>query len=521
MENPTNPKFSLISNLPIELLNCVFSHFCSHCHSPESVKYPEIHHAYEYEFGFGPRDLLALTQTSKRCRRAAMPILFHLVGSGITTRYKLQVLDRDRDLAQDVKILHLPYHMTDECRSVLYKIACRLAGTSMSFRLALEDPYYIQINTLLGLASNLQGLTIGFSDEGINLDFFSKILTQRGSESSFKNLKYLELEAGDFVTFSTAGPGLSLLLQQSPQLETLVLRGVEQAEFPSYGPEFNNPKCNIVLQNLNELQIHGWSFREGCNDVHPLFKILHMAKRLTSFKYVIDKGPGSYSEERPQVHHAAPKTLLRYLNSEKLQQLHLDFKLESTGPHILGLASYFDLRDPPAFHSTIITREQLSRFTNLTSLTLDPLCFCRHVSEGTLGRQKFSHQKTCLTDLLTPSIRDLTLLIKGDDMRWICWDDIIYLGQKAREGAFPGLQTVKAEIPLLGSRFRGCWDDDWNDQHMHKIPKPFKTPEEEFRAAFEGSGVVAKIEGRWGGCHCGKCEPRVYVPLDCFVIEES
>ncbi|KAL6920622.1 hypothetical protein FSST1_004648 [Fusarium sambucinum] len=521
MENSANPQFNLINDLPTELLNYVFSHFCFHCHSLESLKYPEIHFSYEYEFGFGPRDLLALTQTSKRCRRVAMPILFHLVGSGITTRYKLQVLDRDRDLAQDVKILHLPCRMTDECRSVLYKIADRLAGTSMSYRLALEDPCYIQTNTLLGLASNLQGLTIGFSYKGINLDFLGKILTQRGSEAGFTNLKYLKLEADDFVTFSVAGPGLSLLLQQSPQLEILVLRGVEQAEFPSYGPEFNNPKGNIVLQNLKELQIRGWSFREGCSDVHPLFKILHTAKRITSFTYVAGKGPGSYSDERPHAHHAAPKKMLRYLNSEKLQHLHLDFKLESTGPHILGLTSYFDLRDPPAFQSTIITREQLSRFTNLNSLTLDPLCFCRHVSEGTLDRQKFDHQMTCLTDLLTPSIRDLTLLIKGDDMRWICWDDIIYLGQKAREGAFPGLKRVTAEIPSLGSRFRGRWDDDWNDQHIHKIPKPFKTPEEEFHAAFEGSGVTAKIEGRWGGCRCGKCKPRVYVPLDCFEIEET
>ncbi|KAG8675896.1 hypothetical protein FPOAC2_01978 [Fusarium poae] len=521
MENPEKSQFNLINNLPTELLKYVFSRFCFHCHSPQSINDPEVNRTYAHELRLGSANLLALSQTSKRCRRIAMPILFHQVGSDITLRYMLQVLDRDRDLAPNIKILHLPYYMTDECRSVLYKTASSFAGMSMSYRLALEDPYDVQINTLLGLASNLQALTIRFSGEGINLDFFEKTLTQRGFKARFADLRYLELEADDFVTFSAAGSGLSFLLQQSPQLETLVLRGIEQAESPSYGPEFEDPKSNMALPNLKELQIRGWSFRESCNDRHPLLKLFHRAKNLTSFKYVIDKGPGSYSEERPQVHHVAPKYLLRYLNSEKLQYLHLDFKLNSTGPHILGLTTYFDLRDPPRFESTIITREQLGRFTNLTSLTLDPLCFCRHVSEGTLDRQKFDHQKTCLTDLLTPSIRDLTLLLKGDDMRWICWDDILYLGHKAREGALPELQTVTAEIPQLRSRYRGCWDDDWNNQHMHKILKPFKTPEEEFHAAFEGSGVVAKIEGRWGGCYCGQCEPRVYVPLDCFVIEES
>jgi hypothetical protein len=114
----------------------------------------------------------------------------------------------------------------------------------------------------------------------------------------------------------------------------------------------------------------------------------------------------------------------------------------------------------------------------------------------------------------------LTLLLKGDDMKWICWDDVLYLGQKAKEGVFPELEKVNAEIPCLGTRYRGCWDDDWNNQHVHKIPKPFRTPEEEFYAAFEGSGVVAKIEGRWRGCNCGKYIPHGYVPLDCFEIEE-
>ncbi|KAF4445535.1 hypothetical protein F53441_10732 [Fusarium austroafricanum] len=507
-----------------------------------------------------------------------MPILFHQLTAPLTTDYIFNGFDRDWEMTKSVKVLDLPLHSPSsrDWSPLLDGLADRLSNVSHKFIHLWEPETIVQTNLLLALCLNMERLKIQISGSlnspgFMYLSFLQEILKQRGSGPSLMNLRHLELEESDFGNFSDCGPELSCLLLESPGLKTLVLRGIEEDTIPDYGPVFQDPRCNIALENLTELQIDGWSFNEDRNrgpgpsftglkhlelnsrnlgrvsiagsglslllreapqlqtlvlygyahrrlkdydasfyepacdaalgslaelqilewcfsegdlDSLALSRIMGTARKLKRFKYLANSCSGrqeSWIEEPLAGTRLTACTFLEYLKqSSKMEHLSLNFAKNNRQFYRLPNLQF-------------ITPEQLNGFASLISFELDQSCFCQHL----LGRDRLGKEfekNTCLTDLILPTIRHLSIfLVKNEGWKspeWQSFDDVLYLGQRAVAGDFPTLQNIELHIDLSYCPGEDYLDNLVNDEAIHE---ELEQRSERLQETFFGSGVVTRF----------------------------
>ncbi|KAM0543252.1 hypothetical protein ACHAPJ_012397 [Fusarium lateritium] len=479
------PKF--LEDLPTEILNAVFTSFCSHCHRI----YP---HEASDEDKADVDALKALTQTSRRCRSVTLPILLHSPSRHLTSTYILGVFDHEPDLAQITKTLTLP--LSGPSTSINRPIVTRLAK-----RLSLEVPsstdlseYQDSVETglMLAFCSNLERLTLQISDsqgkaEKTSFEFLQRMLKLQ-LIPGFSKLRHLDIDTSKCKRFSIAGTELSLFLHESPVLETLVLRGTNGQRVPDDDYEFDIRRLTPALRNLKKLQILEWSFHGGTSDSVALGKILSLTLNLKSFKFTVDDG-GIWSDDgvpwggmEVRLFHIPPSRFIEFLKpvQSTLQHLSLNF----------GNKIYAGVYQSPDL--MLLSPPQMQSFTSLESLSLGLNCYCRHLFGCKKVGAKFD-EKTCLTELLPPTLRNLTVFFTGGS--WgECLPDVLYLGDRVVAGDFQNLQRVTIKAPVhYQMPCSDNWDDYWDNEELLKISRGMRNREAFLKDAFEGSSVVAEL----------------------------
>ncbi|KAF4962058.1 hypothetical protein FSARC_9848 [Fusarium sarcochroum] len=475
-----------IEDLPTEILSAVFTSFCSHCRPAYSR---------EGEDRANAETLKALTQTSRRCRSVSMPILFHNPNFHLSSTYVFGLLDHEPDLALFTKALNLPLSgpTTSSNHPMLTRLANRLSLEVPSESDLSDHAESIETSLLLALCPNMERLTLRISDsEGkaqkTSFEFLRHMLESRQSITGFPKLRHLEVDTSKCKRFSIAGTELSLFLQISPVLETLVLRGPNGHRVPDDDYKFDILKCSPALQNLKTLQILGWSFHGATSDSLALGKILNLTQNLKCFTFTTDD-EGIWSDEgvpwsdvQVRLFHIPPARFMEFLKPVQgtLQHLSLDF----------GNKMYAGRYLSPDM--VILSSQEIHIFPNLESLSLDLTCYCQH-RFGSHAIGSAFDEKRCLTEILPQTLRRLTVCL--NEKTWgECFPDVLYLGERAVAGDFPNLRQVTVKAPV---RYQmPCsdgWDDYWDNQELDKISKNMRKREGYVKEAFEGSGVVAEL----------------------------
>ncbi|KAF5022525.1 hypothetical protein F66182_5427 [Fusarium sp. NRRL 66182] len=340
----------------------------------------------------------------------------------------------------------------------------------------------METNVLLALCSKLERLTIHITDsEGkeqrTNFDLLHYLGRNHGTISGLAGLGHLEINTNKCNRFSIGDTEVPLFLQQSHRLETLVLRGPEGNRLPDDHLAFAIQRFQPGLQNLTRLQITSWSFFGVERDSYILGEMVKMAKNLTSFTFSTDSD-GTWGNHHIRPHHIPPARFIKLLKPLEgtLQDLSLDFDSK------IYASSY---QSPDLM---TISPQQIHKFARLESLKLDISCYCRHV----FGRKKIGSsfdQKTCLTDLLPLTVRNLSILFSEKGW-WECLPDFLYLGERVKAGEFPNLQRVRIDAPVCyETPCSNNWDDEWDNKRLGQISDILRGRKQEFKAAFAGSKV--------------------------------
>ncbi|KAJ4253409.1 hypothetical protein NW762_010567 [Fusarium torreyae] len=438
--------------------------------------------------------LKALTQTSRRCRSVAMPILFHSPSRCLSPTYFLGIVEHEPDLAHFTKVLTLP--LLGSSTSINRPILTRLAkGLSLEMSSSADLSDYqesVEIGLMLAFCSNLERLTLRITDsqgksEKTSFEFLQHILKLQ-LIPGLSNLRHLDIDTSKCKRFSIAGTELSLFLHESPVLESLVLRGTNGQRVPDDDYEFDIRRFAPALQNLKTLQILEWSFHGGTSDSVALGKILSLAQNLRSFTFIVDD-EGIWSDDGVpwggvdvRLFHIPPSRFIEFLKpvQSTLQHLSLNF----------GNKIYAGAYQSPDL--MLLSPQQMESFASLESLSLDLKCYCRHLFGCKKVGPKFE-EKTCLTELLPPTLRSLTVFFAGGG--WgECLPDVLYLGDRVVAGDFQNLQRVTIKAPVhYQMPCSDGWDDYWDNEELLKISKSMRNREAFVKDAFEGSGVVAEL----------------------------
>jgi len=276
--------------------------------------------------------------------------------------------------------------------------------------------------------------------------------------------------------------GTPLLLELSPRLEALVLRGRDGVKPKCLEKAFFAEKVRPALESLLEIQMIGWDLTRRGTDSYVLEQFLTSTKRLRTFMYLSSvKNPDLFSDwELGLFHYEHPprhliNILLRVQSS--LQHLTLDFGER-------GLT-----RDPSLdTHDIIIDCRQLKQFTNLETLEIDQFCYCPHQ----LGRPNRGQERTTyLADMLPITIRKLIISFPRYMGGHQCLDCILHLGQRVMVRDFPFVEHIEINARAITPAFdpsrlvaaMALVDDVERDITDHR----FRIEE-----AFMGSSVVIK-----------------------------
>ncbi|KAL4722989.1 hypothetical protein ACLX1H_010230 [Fusarium chlamydosporum] len=276
--------------LPTEIISCVFSQFCKHCtsHRPYTSK--------DEEQRIGIATLLALSMTSKRLRPLALTILFHQPSPGLNASYIVKMLDYEKDIGRNVKILELPIPGSsgNSNLAALKRIARRLLLDKGIYRQMRSDRESLATGLLLSLCPNVEWLAFRASDSKDReapIKVFLNIHGKRQGFSKFTKLRILLLDTTICRTFSIAGCELALFLRQSPRLKTLILTGTKQDRVPDNSNALDMAQCGPALESITKFYIEQWMLHDGKSrydgnsDRRTLKNILITARNLKSFTF--------------------------------------------------------------------------------------------------------------------------------------------------------------------------------------------------------------------------------------------
>ncbi|RFN45485.1 f-box domain protein [Fusarium flagelliforme] len=348
---------SRLENLPVEIVDRIFSQLCHHCNN----KYPETPTS---DHGRDNEALFQLTRTSRTCRSIALPFLFHSFYHYQEVTYIFKMFNWHQDFTQCTRALVLPFSST--CSDIPL-----VRGTAE--RLSLADPKAVDFVDLkpfdfaaisnhpsaeaslaLTLCSKVKRLQITLDTLDRNrasfkdtFHLFKRISGQRGTPAVLQSLKHLEVRTGFEPTDGIVASGIPLLLELSPRLEVLILR--DRGGFKPRCVEkcFFADRVRPALESLVEIQMIGWDLTRRNTDNLVLGEFLNATKRLKRFKYLSSVKNADFPSdwELGLLHHEYPprhliNMLLRVQSS--LQHLTLDFgerglTLCSTSLHLEGI----------------------------------------------------------------------------------------------------------------------------------------------------------------------------------------
>ncbi|KAG8671008.1 hypothetical protein FPOAC2_04315 [Fusarium poae] len=468
-----------IVRCPTEVLHHIFCLFCLHCHNTKCI--PE-----DVDQNADYKALLALTQTNKRWRTIAMPILFHYPNKHLSSTYLFNVLNCQPNLARCALSLDLSIsdnragrkHCSNDL--ITQMVAERVTKRSFPEPLVNKGQTSWESSLLLNLCSNITRLAIG--EEGA-LDLRRHNLSQWEGSKLPTHLKYLEINM--FIVSSWLCPILSSLLLASPELDTLVFRG--------YGTSLWRHDCELdvdtlrpVMERLTNIQLLGHTLGPEHQSAPILYPLIAAACNLRTFKYVLDAltccNWGFYSPNLAGPHyylHQSPSYIVGMLKAARnsLQHLTLDF-------------NRMRLRSESMF----ISPREIHQFVRLHTLEIDQNCYCRHQ----LGRERLGEgwdKATYLADFLPTTVRRLTIFWTPGAARCRCSGCILYLGKRAVAGHFPNLEIVQVDIPFISDKYV---THGFVPERTWKKLKKAHVKEEEInglriKEAFEGSGVETRI----------------------------
>jgi hypothetical protein len=410
--------------------------------------------------------LLALSQTSTTFRDIAQPLAYRMFDAVPNNYVKfVRTLVERPDLASHVKEIHEDTYeiggWSDEDDFDFLKTVA--VGLGMEdeqdpeFNSAVEDdlsPGQFSMEILLALVPNLEVLELCINAQGNYEETTFKHLQRRrnrvGPAAKLHHLRRLQIQP-DWqdhwgVWFST--PAVGVLLHMAPNLEHLAIvrnKGFDYEADADIPAIFPNPPLSLrTIQLRNCALSDEWSkpFVE---------RLIGFAPRLEHFYY---SAQVVYIGEMLGLHFS-PQEFVNCLRSRRKTLKTIDVDLEE---HMVD--SWAEL----------VTGDVLAEFENLEVLKLDDHAFCRHyVNPNTNNRHIIASRATCLTDLVTQSIKELGIKIHE---RSHVWPDLAELA--ASSAQYPNLErvVVRAVFRMRSTVTRDVFKEE-NQQHLKKLRQDF------------------------------------------------
>lgn len=426
---------SRLESLPVEIVDHIFSYLCHHCNNT----YPEIPTS---DLRRDNTALFQLTRTSRTCRYIALRFLFHSFYREQKLRDIFELFNWHPEYAQYTRAMVLPFGSTIFDYPLVSCMAEKLSVADLpvlEYALIYNHPP-AEASLALTLCSNVKRLQISLytldrSSASFKTTFhlFKRISGQRGTPAVLQSLEHLEVRTGFDPTDGIVASGVPLLLEMSPRLEVLILRGRDGAKPKCLEKAFFAEKVRPALESLVEIQMIGWDLTGRNTDSYVLEQFLTSTKRLRKFKYLSSvKNPSLVSDWELGLFHREypPRHLINILLrvQSSLEHLTLDFGER-------GLT-----RDPSLdTHDIIIDCRQMKQFTHLETLEIDQFCYCPHQLGGLNRGQE---RTTYLADMLPITVRKLTISLPRYTGGHQCLDCILHLGQRVVAGDFPLLEDI-------------------------------------------------------------------------------
>lgn len=476
---------SRFEKLPNEIFTYVLEDLCHHCND----RYPES------PTGDLVRDsvaLLSLARTSRRCRSIALPFLFHGFYDCDEAKYIFKMLNWHPDLAGFTRAISLPFESSLRNYPLVERTANRLSVADLKAvdYALIKDHSSLEASLAFTLCSKVERLqirldTLDRSRASFKNTFylFREISKKRRTPALLPSLEYLEVRTGLEPTDGIVASGVPLILEFTPRLEVLVLRGRDGFKIYNSEKGFFADKVRPALESLVEIQMIGWDLTRRNSDSYVLKEFLAATKRLRTFKYLSSvKKPslnsvwdvGLFHHEYPPQH--LVNMLLRVKST--LQHLTLDF----------GERGLEKEPNSPDTHDIIIDCGQLKEFTHLETLEIDQFCYCPHQIEG-LNRD--IERNTYLADMLPTTVRKLTISFPRYRGGYRCRNCIMHLGQRVVVGDFPLLQHVEINARVATPKY----DPNHVVSPMTLVDDPerdISINRREIEKSFMGSSVVVK-----------------------------
>ncbi|KAM5354634.1 hypothetical protein ACJ41O_001281 [Fusarium nematophilum] len=435
---PNDASASLL-DLPSEVLDMVCRNLCTHCsRNPLSFDRPDPNEQRARHVA-----LDSLSATCEHLRSIALPIFLHDANQFISREHMISLLGQRPDLAGFVKVVKVPQGEPPMSTAIPqeHQIIARKAvrsedegGQDWHNRRAGASPKEIYCELLMALCPKVETLAFHCCAYVSHLSYplhvadttlgnLAHRFKQLGSTPGLPSLRTLELSKDEKVwapagNFGILHPAVSVLLGAAPRLERLVLRwwtGLGEYEIKR---ALDMKAYDVGIRNLRCLEMYQACIEDRDAEYEALREMVLQAQNLETFGFSCS----TWVYGGVVYNHLAPARFLQALEPRKDMLQHLELEISDA----LNLDEQEDPFPPQ------LDAQQLAKFTKLHTLTLSENTFCRHCLPDV------THiATTCLTDLLPPTVRNLTVTVWES---WSCWKDILYLGRGAATGGFPTLQ---------------------------------------------------------------------------------
>lgn len=428
-----------LGSLPGELLIMICENLCPHCNG---LPLTGMRTQAERKAVIG---LKGFSETSRRFRQFAQPVLFHRINTRFPTYNFLKVLYSRKDLAEGVKEFHCSGR--ESARGVLKNIHDEfrlLQRSSMGLDLCLcLDPDYRRASTdhlegmnyLVKLAiillPNVETLSLAVEDVPYTwylspCNFLVNFFALRNHTSPLAKLHTICLEGqaarhddADAIWKANVGTRREQATYMMPDGSSFFVLPMVQDDTDAVGPSFGHLKSLKLLDCV--LPDTGHFFMAWSH----LRRVANCCLDLEEFVY----RPFRPKADGSVMFFHTPKAILRALLPVKgtLKCLDLDMCDPGFGENQLTSTD------------AQIDEDDLLPFDHLTTLRLDETSFCRHWFPP--QDHGFTHDnRTCLTRLLGGKVKFLSVVLV--DLNCV-GRDIIYLADLVKEGWFPALEGLQ------------------------------------------------------------------------------
>ncbi|KAJ4212801.1 hypothetical protein NW759_011442 [Fusarium solani] len=449
-ETSHSPQKRGLDGLPCEIQLQICTQLCVHC-SEDINKFDRWADGDENQ-----RTLLALSQTSHTFHRLAQPIAFHRFqqiptnwSTNAFVKFARTLIDRP-DLAAQVKELcqhcyEVGGWSTQKDFNMLKAAADRLGmgdEDDANFESAEEEDLSAGkfcMELLIALLPNLETLYLMFEDQGnyeqTTYTYLQRRLNKLGSDGTLKHLRRVILDTEENWGFFFSIPAVGVLHQVAPNLDELIIRhnkGFESMDVAhsNLGAMFSGPTQSLCTLRLDHCALSNDPLSTSFLDL-----LTRHAPKLEHFSY---RSQAPYFGEGLGTH-LTPREMIKCLRplSGTLKSIDID------------LTDHLDDDE----QSRLVTGRSLAMFEKLEDLRLDEHAFCRHYIEGPDAPRRTAN--TCLTDLVPPTLKVLTVRVYDDCCLWPDLEELV----SSASSKFPNLKKIIVHtIWRMGSTatYRDC-----------------------------------------------------------------